>query len=76
MVWSKTNLYGKGVSTDKKILLDECEKKFKTINHFDEVTLTYEVFSPSELASGSKIALFSPNLRYQTLTQRWNADRT
>ena len=30
----------------------------------------YEVFFTSELVSGSKIALISPNLRYQALTQR------
>ena len=35
----------------------------------------YEVFFTSELVPGSKIALFSPNLRYQVLTQRRNADR-
>ena len=36
----------------------------------------FEVFFTSELVSGSKIALFSTNLRYQALTQRWNAART
>ena len=37
---------------------------------------TYEVFFASELVASSKVAPYSSNLRYQALTQKWNAART
>ena len=51
---------------------NKCSSVDDTYNNTDteDESNMYEVFFTSELVSGSKIALFSPNLRYQALTQR------